>query len=177
MDSVLVGINTLINDNPSLNVRIKRKRTSQPVPLVLDSNLRTPAGSNILKIHDKAIIACSKDAKQTRKKILENAGAFVLPVATDKNGHIRIKQFLKKLVKMGITSVLLEGGSKVASSAIKEGLVDELNIFYSPKIVGGDGLSMIAGLNIDKMANAINVSHINIKKIGQEFMVEGYLNN
>ena len=177
MDSVLVGINTLINDNPSLNVRIKRKQTSQPVPLVLDSNLRTPAGSNILKIHDKAIIACSKDAKQTRKKILENAGAFVLPVATDKNGHIRIKQFLKKLVKMGITSVLLEGGSKVASSAIKEGLVDELNIFYSPKIVGGDGLSMIAGLNIDKMENAINVSHINIKKIGQEFMVEGYLNN
>jgi len=176
MDSVLVGINTVLLDNPSLNVRINKKQISQPVPLVLDTNLKTPVNSNIINIHDKAIIACSKDAKQSRIRNLERAGATVLPTAINKYGHIRVKQFFKKLVKMDITSVLLEGGSKVASSAIKEGLVDELNIFYSPKIIGGDAISMISGLNIDKMANAISVSDINIKKIDQEFMVEGYFN-
>lgn len=176
MDSVLVGINTVLLDNPSLNVRINKKQVSQPVPLILDSNLKTPVTSNILKIHDKAIIACSKDVKQSKISKLEYAGATVLPAATDKDENIRLKQFFKKLVKMDITSILLEGGSKVASSAIKEGLVDEVNIFYSPKIIGGDAISMIAGLNIDKMKNAINVSDINIKKIGQEFMVEGYFN-
>ena len=175
MDSVLVGINTLINDNPSLNVRIRTIRVRQPIPIVIDSKLRTPSGSNILKIHDKAVIACSRDADQKRKKVLENTGAIVMPLTTDKSGYIKLKPFFKKLVKMDITSVLLEGGGMVASSAIKEGLVDELNIFYSPKIVGGDGISMISGLNIDKMAKAINVRHINIKKMGQEFMVEGYL--
>lgn len=177
LDSVLVGINTVLSDNPSLNVRINKKNISQPVPLVLDSKLRTPAGSNIIKIHEKAIIACSKEVKQVKVNKLLNSGAIVLPTATDKNGYIRIKPFFKKLVKMDITSVLLEGGSKVASSAISEGLVDELNIFYSPKIVGGDGINMIAGLGIDKMSKAIPVNNINIKKIGQEFMVEGYINN
>ena len=75
---------------------------------------------------------------------------------------------------MDITSVLIEGGSKVASSVIREGLVDELNIFYSPKIVGGDGLSMISDLNIKKMEKAIRLKDIHIKKFGQEFMLEGY---
>ncbi len=177
LDSVLVGINTVLSDNPSLNVRIKKKQVSQPVPLVLDSKLRTPVISNILNIHEKAIIACGKDAKQSQIRKLKAAGAIVLQFPTKKNGHISIRQFFRKLVKMDITSVLIEGGSKVASSAVAEGLVDELNIFYSPKIVGGDGISMIAGLNIDKMAKSIVVNDINIKKFGQEFLVEGYINN
>lgn len=177
LDSVLVGINTVLSDNPSLNVRINKKQISQPIPLVLDSKLRTNPGSNIFKIHERAIIACGKEVKQSKIDRLEYEGATVLPAATDKKGRIRIKPFFKQLVKMDITSVLLEGGSEVAASAIREGLVDELNIFYAPKIVGGDGISMIAGLNIDKMSKAINVENMNIKKIGREFMVEGYINN
>ena len=177
LDSVLVGINTVLSDNPSLNVRIKKKNVFQPVPLVLDSGLRTPVLSNILKIHDKAIIACTKGAKQSRISKLESSGAVILQFPAKKSGHISIRQFFRKLVKMDITSVLIEGGSEVASSAIGEGLVDELNIFYSPKIIGGDGISMIAGLNIEKMAKSIGVNDINIKKFGQEFLVEGYINN
>lgn len=174
MDSVLVGINTVLLDNPSLNVRISKKKVSQPVPIILDNKLKTPLKSNILNIHEIAIIACSKDTKKSKIKLMENTGATVLPLSTDKKGNIRIKTLFKKLVKMDITSVLIEGGSKVASSVIREGLVDEINVFYSPKIVGGDGLSMISDLNIQKMEKAIRLKNIHIKKFGQEFMLEGY---
>ncbi len=174
MDSVLVGINTVLLDNPSLNVRITKKKVSQPIPIILDNKLKTPLKSNIIKIHETVLIACSKDTKESKIKLIENTGATVLPLSTDKKGNIRIKTLFKKLVKMDITSVLIEGGSKVASSVIREGLVDELNIFYSPKIVGGDGLSMISDLNIQKMEKAIRLKDIHIKKFGQEFMLEGY---
>ena len=177
LDSVLVGVNTVLSDNPSLNVRIKKARISQPVPLVLDTKLKTPADSNLIKLHEKAIIACTKNAKKSRIKTLEASGATVLQIPANKKGHVSMRRFFKRLVKMDITSVLIEGGGQVASSALAEGLVDEINIFYSPKIVGGDGISMISGLGIDKMAKALAVNDLSVKRFGQEFLVEGYINN
>ena len=175
MDSVLVGVNTVINDNPSLNVRINRRNISQPVPVILDSRLRTPLNSNLFKVHDSCIIVTSKKSSKNKRKQLEQMGAKVLYSTPDKNGNLKLKPVLKKLSMMEISTVLIEGGSKVASSALNEGIVDRIVLFYSPKIVGGDGLSMISGLGIINMKNALNFKEIFVKKFGNELMIEAEL--
>ena len=114
----------------------------------------------------------SDKSKKNKIKQLERKGAEVIYTAANRSGKLNLKKILKTLSKMEITSVLIEGGSRVASSAIKEGLVDKLFLFYSPKIVGGDGLSMISELGIRDMHNALNIKDMKIKRFGNEFLIE-----
>lgn len=175
MDSVLVGVNTILKDDPSLNVRIKKRFISQPMPVILDSRLRTPLSSNIFKVHESCIIVASEESGNKKRKLLEQRGAKVIYSDPDKSGNLSLKRILRELSKMDITSVLIEGGSKVASSALNEGVVDKIVLFYSPKIVGGDGLSMVSSLGIKKMNKALNIKDINMKKFGNELMIEADL--
>ncbi len=175
MDSVMVGIETVIQDNPSLNVRIKRGSISQPTPVVLDSKLRIPPQSNILSIHEHPIIVTTNSVETANQKELEDTGALVLRVGKDDEGLIDLKELSSVLYKNGITSVLIEGGSKVAASAIKSGIVDKIVFFYAPKIVGGAGLSMIDNLGISTIKDSFEIKQIKLKKYKDEFMIEGYL--
>ena len=175
VDSVMVGIGTVIQDNPSLNVRIKRGSITQPTPVVLDSKLRIPAGSNIFSIHERPIIVTTDSAKKTNQKKLEDKGALVIRVENDKRGLIDLKELSDALYKNGITSVLIEGGSKVAASAIKSGIVDKIIFFYAPKIVGSTGLSMIDNLGISTIKDSFQIKELKLKKYNDEFMIEGYL--
>jgi len=175
MDSVLVGVNTLIKDDPSLNVRINKKRISQPLPVVLDSMLRTPLDSNIFKVHENCIIVASENSGKRKRKLLEQKGAKIIYSKPDISGNLNLKRVLRELSKMEITSVLIEGGSQVASSALNGGIVDKIVLFYSPKIVGGDGISMVSSLGIKQMNKALNFKDIYIKKFGNELMIEADL--
>ena len=82
---------------------------------------------------------------------------------------------VKRLGKHGVTSVLIEGGSKVAASALKSGIVDKVVFFYAPKIVGSEGISMIGELGISTIKKSLEIKDIKITKIKDEFMIEGYL--
>ena len=175
MDSVLVGVNTLINDDPSLNVRLNNRKISQPRPVILDSMLRTPLDSKIFKVHEYCIIAASEKSGKRKRKLLEEKGAKIIYSKPDSSGNLNLKRVLRELSKMEITSVLIEGGSQVASSALNGGVVDKIVLFYSPKIVGGDGISMVASLGIKQMNKALNIKDIHIKKFGSELMIEADL--
>lgn len=175
MDCVLVGINTVIKDNPSLNVRTRKKNVSQPVPVVLDSRLRVPLDSNIFKVHKSCIVVTSRGSSEKKKKLLERRGVKVLYSKVSRSGKLSLKSTLKQLSDMEYTSVLIEGGGKVASSAINEGVVDEVVLFYSPIILGGDGISMISGLAIDKVRKAVKLKDVSIKRYGSELMIKGNL--
>lgn len=175
MDCILVGINTVIKDNPSLNVRIRKRYISQPVPVVLDSHLRISPDANILKVHKNCIVVTSPGSSEKRKKTLEQAGAKVLYSEVNDFGNLNLKSTMKQLSDMEFTSVLIEGGSKVASSAINEGLVDKVVLFYSPILFGGDGVSMISDLAIRDVNKAIRLRDVSIKRYGDELMIEGYL--
>jgi len=156
MDCVIVGINTVIKDNPNLNVRIQKRNLLQPVPVVLDSKLRISPDSNVFKVHKNCIIAALPNSSKRKKMLLERAGATILYSDTDESGKMSLKSILGRLAGMEFTTVLIEGGSKVASSALREGVVDKIVFFYCPKIVGGDGMSMISDLAIKDMNDALS---------------------
>lgn len=174
VDGIMVGIETVLKDNPSLNVRLTKK-TRDPIPIALDRKLRIPLESNILKIHERSIIATSNKSKARKVENLKKLGATILKIREDKNGRLNLKELMTKLGRMEIMSVLIEGGSKVAASAIKSGIVDKVVFFYSPKIVGSEGISMIGELGISTIAKSLQINNIKIRKIKDEVMVEGYL--
>ncbi|NIP38866.1 MAG: bifunctional diaminohydroxyphosphoribosylaminopyrimidine deaminase/5-amino-6-(5-phosphoribosylamino)uracil reductase RibD [Candidatus Dadabacteria bacterium] len=176
-DSVLVGINTVKTDDPMLNVRLKRKKVKQPVAVVLDTNLEIPLSSKLLTEREGTMIFISKQNNKLKKiKKLKELGYEVIRTGLDSSGYVNLKEVLKALGSRGIMSVLVEGGSKVASSFIKQGLADKAVFFYSPKIVGGDGKSMIANLGVKEIKDSFKLSDVSISTMDDEVIVEGYLN-
>ena len=174
VDGIMVGIETVLKDNPSLNVRLSKKNRD-PIPIVLDSKLRIPLESTLLAIHERSIIVTSSGLKPRKSEKLENQGATILRIKKDKNGVLNLKELQKKLGKLELTSILIEGGSKVAASALKNGIVDKIVFFYAPKIVGSEGISMIGELGIPTIKKSLQLKKMKIKKFQNEIMVEGYL--
>lgn len=176
-DAVLAGVETVLRDDPRLNVRLSGRTKRNPVPVILDSRLRTPVSAGVFKNHENVIIATVGQSDPRRKRKLREAGADVIEIAAGKDGLPDIKMLMKRLGKLGMMNVLIEGGGKTAASALKSGVVDKIVFFYSPKILGGDGISMIGDLGISGVDSSIVVKRIKIRKYGEEFFVEGYLHD
>jgi diaminohydroxyphosphoribosylaminopyrimidine deaminase/5-amino-6-(5-phosphoribosylamino)uracil reductase len=174
VDAVVVGVETVLHDNPQLTVRLSTKSTHHPTPVVLDSRLRIPLESQLLQIAKSPIIATIPTADPKKIEKLEKRGARVLITDMDENARVDLSKLLKKLGEMEITNILIEGGSKVAASFLTKSLVDKIVFFYAPKIIGADGISMIAELGIAKVREAFLIRKIKLKAIGEEFVVEGY---
>jgi diaminohydroxyphosphoribosylaminopyrimidine deaminase/5-amino-6-(5-phosphoribosylamino)uracil reductase len=174
-DAVIIGIRTAIRDNPQLTVRLGEKTSRQPTPLVLDSKLRIPLESNLLRLHKSPIIATIPLADLKKVKELEKKGARVLIVDPEENRRIDPLKLVKKLGEIGITSVLIEGGGEVAASFLKKGVVDKIVFFYAPKIIGEEGVNMVGKLKISSVTNALTIKKIKVKTIGEEFIVEGFI--
>ena len=182
-DAIAVGVETVIQDDPQLTVRYSKERVQQPVPVVLDSNLRIPQKARLLKLHKSPIIATTPKADAQRIKELKDKGArvFVIdsdvrePQSNDDRGRVDIAKLINKLGGLEITNLLIEGGAQVAASALRAGVVDKVVFFYAPKILGGDGISMIGGLGISELNDAVFLKQIKMKRLGDEFVVEGYL--
>lgn len=175
VDAILVGIETVTKDNPQLTVRLEKRNNSQPIPVVLDSKLKISPESALFKVHKSPIIATTHLSNDKKILELESMGARVLSINSDDRGRVDLNSLVKKLGELEITSILIEGGSEVAASALKNGIVDKIIFFYAPKIIGADGISMIGPLGISKVSEALTLGNIKLKKIGEEFVVEGNL--
>ena len=171
VDAVLVGINTVVKDNPHLDARLVNG--IDPIKIVVDSQLRIPLTCNILKTPHKAIIATTRKASTAKINQLQHKGAKVL-IINSKEGKVDLEILMKELGKMDITSIMIEGGSEINGEAIKAGIVDKILCFSAPKIMG-NGLSAISNLSIDKLNKAITLKDISTKKIGKDILIEGYL--
>ena len=172
VDAVIVGINTVLYDNPRLTCRINGGK--DPLRIILDSKLRIPIDSRILA--DKnALIATTTQCDREKKRALEEKGIGVIMVG--KNGsRVDLKELMYEMVLRGITHIMIEGGSEVSAAALKEGIVDKLIYFISPKIVGGrDAKTPLGGEGIKNMDQAINLRDVEIRKIGNDIIVEGYI--
>ena len=175
VDGVIVGINTVRADDPGLDVRLVGGNVRQPVPVIMDSKLRISPEAKIFSTHPRSIIATTEAASPIKAKRLSKLGAEILRLESDSAGHVSAVDLLHKLGAMGMCGVLVEGGSRVGACFLREGLVDKVVFFYSPRIIGGDGVSMIGDLGKESIKEAINIKNIKVRRFGDEMMIEGYI--
>ena len=174
-DAVIVGINTVLADDPGLDVRLVGGAVRQPVPVIMDSRLRIPPGAKVLATHPRSIIATTEAAGSAGERMLRESGAEILRLESDAACRVPAADLLRELGARGMCGVLVEGGSGVGASFLREGLVDKVVFFYAPKIIGGDGMSMVGDLGKRSIGDAIGIRNIRVRRFGDEMMIEGYI--
>ena len=174
-DAILVGINTVLKDNPSLTTRIPRGR--DPIRVIVDTKLRTPLKAKIItqKSSAKTYIATLDTMPKDKLVKLLDAGAEVL-LAKGSKGHVDLKNLMKMLGGFGVTSVLIEGGSEVHASALKSGIVDKVVMFIAPMLMTGkDSLCSIGGVSPTRLTQSIRLRNMTSRMAGDDLMIEGYI--
>jgi len=174
VDAVLVGAGTALSDNPRLTCRIPGGRN--PWRVLLDGRLRTPPSAALFRQRDrkKTIVATSTGAGRAKVRALAARGVQIWRFRL-RRGMIPWGPLLKKLARLGILSVMIEGGAAVAASALQAKAVDKILIFYAPKIIGGDGRAMVDGLKIRRVHAALPVLRMSMGKSGKDVLLSGYL--
>ncbi|MEE4358789.1 MAG: bifunctional diaminohydroxyphosphoribosylaminopyrimidine deaminase/5-amino-6-(5-phosphoribosylamino)uracil reductase RibD [Desulfococcaceae bacterium] len=177
LDGIMVGIGTVKSDNPSLTTRLEGKKGLDPTRIILDSQLSVSPDAKIFHQDSDAgnIIVCGDNVPRDRKKMISDLGARVITLPL-KDGRTDPEQLMIRLGDMGITGLLIEGGSRVIASALKARIVDKIMFFYAPKILGGDdGFPICRGAGPERMAGSIPLRDMNIRRFGEDVMVEGYV--
>lgn len=153
-DAIMVGVGTVLADDPRLDCRIKGGR--DPIRIVLDSKLRTPPTARLLpgKKGPRTMILTSKSADKKRAAALEKAGAEIIPMKLRGNGNISIYEMARDLGLQKILSVLVEGGGQVHASFLEAGIYDDVYLYIAPKIIGGPAPSWVGGKGWTTMAAA-----------------------
>jgi riboflavin-specific deaminase-like protein len=170
-DAIVVGIGTVLTDNPRLTVRLAEGE--DPQPIVLDSRLRYPPGA-ALSGHPRGVwVATTGAADDARRTALEEAGGRVLILPPDGAGRVRLTALLDRLGELGIDSVMVEGGGEVISSFLREKLADRAVITIAPVLAGG--YHAVQGLQADHWRDLPRLSNVGILPVGDDLMVWGDL--
>ncbi len=174
-DAILVGINTVLKDDPSLTARLPGGR--DPIRIVVDSNLRIPITAKVITQRSAAstIVAALASAPKSKVQKLRDAGVEVLTVRAA-GGRVDMKDLMKQLGKRDITSVLIEGGSEVNASALQEGIVDKIVMFIAPMLMTGvDSVCSLGGVSPRTLNHALKLRDLTVQFVGPDLMLEGYL--
>ncbi|MFA6357643.1 MAG: bifunctional diaminohydroxyphosphoribosylaminopyrimidine deaminase/5-amino-6-(5-phosphoribosylamino)uracil reductase RibD [Candidatus Omnitrophota bacterium] len=170
-DAIMVGVNTVLRDNPSLNAWFSEKKL---IKIVVDSNLSIPENSNIFSGDAQVIIITlvTRPGQETENRKRLFAKAKILEVK-EKDGQINLRDALKKLAGLQISNIIVEGGGTLIGSLFDEKLVDKILFFISPKIIGGkDAVSSVMGSGAKCVADAIKLGDLKIKRFGEELLIE-----
>jgi diaminohydroxyphosphoribosylaminopyrimidine deaminase / 5-amino-6-(5-phosphoribosylamino)uracil reductase len=177
VSSIMVGVGTILQDDPMLNTRIQEVNGSDPIRIVVDTSGKTPLKARVLNIKSnaKTIIAATELASQEKLKEFERMGAEVIITPLREN-RVDLKYLMKALGERKIDSVLLEGGSELNYSAMEAGIIDKVNAFIAPKFIGGrEAKTPVGGLGRPLMKNALMLKDIEIQRFGDDIMIEGYI--
>ncbi len=180
-DAVLVGVGTVLIDDPALTARtgarFNRLAAQQPCRIVVDSRLRTPLKARVLRQQDKAktMIVTTAAAPAVRHSALHKKGIEVL-VLPALRGRVSLPALLKELGRRGMTSVLVEGGSEVNGAMLRAKLVNHVRLYIAPMLLGGQNAKGVIGGNSPaRLAGAFKLRHAVSRLIGHDLVVEGDL--
>jgi 5-amino-6-(5-phosphoribosylamino)uracil reductase/diaminohydroxyphosphoribosylaminopyrimidine deaminase/5-amino-6-(5-phosphoribosylamino)uracil reductase len=174
-DAIMVGVGTVVADNPRLNVRLVQGR--DPIRVIIDGHLSIPDESAVLRPEAASgtWLICGPDADVMRRSALSQRGAVVLPVGADPfMGGVHLTQALSVLYQRGIRSIMLEGGSRLITSMIRTRLVDRVAITIAPKLLGS-GIAPIGSIGISTMADALTLTNVQTHRLDDDIWLEGAL--
>lgn len=176
-DAILVGVGTVIADDPLLTDRTGRPRRRPLLRVVLDSRLRLSVDSRLVKTARNDVVVFCSFAEQNKRDELEKRGIRVEQVPLGSNdGRPDLDRVVVRLGEMEITSVLIEGGALVNWAALAAGIVDKVFLYYAPKILAGTGsVPFATGSGYRRMSEAALVKNVTLHRFGEDFAVEGYL--
>ncbi|MBI3742890.1 MAG: bifunctional diaminohydroxyphosphoribosylaminopyrimidine deaminase/5-amino-6-(5-phosphoribosylamino)uracil reductase RibD [Chloroflexi bacterium] len=177
MDAVMVGVNTVRRDDPQLTARTPSgaARARQPLRVVVDSRGTMPLSARLLREPGETIVAVTPAASKEAQHALANAGADVLEVAAE-GESVHLDTLLRRLGQRDITSVLVEGGGQLIASLVEQRQAHKVMAFIAPVIIGGrEAPTPVEGAGIERIADAAHLKDIDIKRIGADVLVTGYL--
>ena len=181
--SIMVGIGTVLADDPLLTTRLKDidgknpVRGKNPIRIIVDTKGNIPLDAKVLQCDEntKTIVATTESAGDEKIKDIEKTGAEVI-ITPSKDNRVDLSYLMRSLGEKKIDSILLEGGSSLNYSALKEGIVDKVISFIAPKIIGGgSSKTPVGGDGIPYMKDAISLRDINIHRFEDDVMIEAYV--
>jgi diaminohydroxyphosphoribosylaminopyrimidine deaminase / 5-amino-6-(5-phosphoribosylamino)uracil reductase len=176
-DAILVGVGTIIADDPLLTDRSGSPRRRSLLRVIVDSRLRLPLESRIVSTAREDVLVVCSFAEEKRKQILRERGIRVeqLPAATA-DGRPNMESIVRLLGELEVTSVLIEGGAMINWAALHTGIVDKVFLYYAPKILAGTGsVPFATASGFPRMNDAAHVKSIRLHRFGEDFAVEGYV--
>ncbi|MBI5286936.1 MAG: bifunctional diaminohydroxyphosphoribosylaminopyrimidine deaminase/5-amino-6-(5-phosphoribosylamino)uracil reductase RibD [Deltaproteobacteria bacterium] len=174
VDAVMVGVGTVLKDDPLLTTRLVKGKN--PHRVVVDKVLRIPLKARVFNPSPgmRLFLATTIKASKTKVKRVMEMGAEVL-VLRGEDGGVYLDGLMVELGKRGVTNLLIEGGARLATSAMRSGIVDKVVLFYSPMFLGRDGIPIFNSMGIKGLKDTIKLKDVEVKRVGQDFLVEGYV--
>jgi diaminohydroxyphosphoribosylaminopyrimidine deaminase/5-amino-6-(5-phosphoribosylamino)uracil reductase len=176
MDAVLVGVGTVLADDPLLTSRLKNRRGKDPIRVIVDTHSKMPHNAKVLNHHSdsQTLVIVNEGISTESLRPLENNMVSMIRCPA-KEGRIDLGIMLDILGRMSITSLLVEGGAAIMGTLIRERLIDKFHVFKAPKILGGnDGFPMAGGPGPKNMEDALRLKDITIRRFGDDFLFTGY---
>lgn len=173
---IMAGIGTVLADDPMLNCRIPGGK--QPVRIIVDSHLSIPENSKLAGSAREfpLVVASVEKADASKKARLEVMGAKVIEIPANQDGHVDLNALMERLGEMKIDSILLEGGGRLAEGALKAGIVDKVQFYIAPVLIGGEGAKTpVEGRGIETLSQAWHISDWKAETIGDDLKIIGYI--
>ncbi len=177
-DAIMVGVGTVLADDPSLTTRLQKRHGKDPLRVVVDTNLRTPQDARVLNPESSArtLIAAGAHNPRENVKKFQRKGVSVI-ICPLKDGRVDLAAVMDMLGKKSVMTLLVEGGASIIGTMIRERLVDKFFIFTAPKLLGGDdGVSMASGAGAERMNDCLRLKDLQVKRFGEDILTTGYPN-
>ncbi len=177
MDAILVGVGTVIADNPQLTARLPRGRSQDPIRIVLDSRLRLPLNCKLVQFNSPAPtwVATTSQAPPDTVSALKDHGIQIMVLPAD-DGRVSLPALLQILGERQVQSVLVEGGAETLGAFFDQRLVHQFNFFYAPKILGGvKAPGVVGGQGVMHLGEAHIARNLSIRRLGVDLLLSGYL--
>jgi diaminohydroxyphosphoribosylaminopyrimidine deaminase/5-amino-6-(5-phosphoribosylamino)uracil reductase len=177
VDAIVVGIGTVLQDDPLLTARLPDSQGINPLRVIVDSTLRLPSTVQVTAVSPECqtLVATTERASELQCRRLRKRGVEIVRFPSYDDGRVHIEALWHFLGSRGVASVLVEGGATLSASLIAGRLVDKVQFFIAPKIIGGDGLSVIGPCGVEEMQQAIALHRLTGQLIDGDYLLQGYL--